>query len=132
MVPSDLSPPPRSLLPSGPLHLLLGELALTSQRAGFLLAHKMVLVKVPPSPHAAFTLVGYLASTEGLRCRLAQALQAALAVWADASVLRHMDTRQHQWLGQVLVLGVRCLSDSDLATLRPGEHPCVCVCVCRW
>ena len=100
---------------------------MANQRAGFLLAHKLVLVKVPPSPHAAFTLVGYLASSEGLRGLLAQALQAALGVWADASVLRHMDTRQHQWIARLLVLGMACLSDSDLASLKPSE-PSVSVC----
>ena len=92
----------------------------TSQRANFLLTHKLLLVKVPPSPYAAFTLVGYLASsTEGEV--LGKALQSVLRVWSDTSALRHMDLWQHLWLSRVALLGVVCLPAGERSRLKPGE-----------
>lgn len=118
-----------SLLSSCPLRWLLGDLISTSQRACFILTHKLLLVKVPPSPCAAFTLVGYLAgSSEGEV--LGKALQSVLRVWSDTSALRHMDLRQHLWLSKVAMLGIVCLPAGERSKLQPGErcaYPLSCV-----
>ena len=121
--------PLRSLLPMCPLRWLLGDLVPSSQRANFLLAHKLPLMKVPSSSHAVFTLVGYLAgcSKEEEEGVLGKTLQSVLGVWSDASALRHMDLRQHLWLSRVTVLGVACLSAGQRAKLKPGERGSVCL-----
>ena len=112
-----------------PLRWLLGDLVPSSQRGSFLLTHKLPLMKVPSSPYAVFTLVGYLAGcSEGEEDGvLGKTLQSVLGVWSDASALRHMDLRQHLWLSRVTVLGVACLSARQRARLKPGERGSVCL-----
>ncbi len=112
---------PRSLKAPTPLYHLLGDLPVTHHKGQFLFTQKLFLVKVPSSPQAVFTLVGYLSSSSPLRQLLGTALQSTLEVWSDGSALRHMDSRQHLWISKLLVLGMTCLSDDDLTHLKPSE-----------
>lgn len=100
---------PRSLLPSSVLNSLIGRAILENHRAKFVLAHKLILIRVPPSPHAVHNLLGYLASDRTGRGLMGKSLQSVLEVWSDETSLRHMDRRQHGWISRVLVLGVNLL-----------------------
>ena len=44
---------------------------------------------------------------------MAKTLQTALEVWSDGMSLRHMDSRQHLWISQVVVLGLTLLEDQE-------------------
>ena len=101
--------PPRSLLPSSVLNLLIGRAILDNHKAKFVLAHKLILIRVPSSPHAAHNLLGYLVSDGTGRGLVGKSLQSVLEVWSDSTSLRHMDRRQHAWISRVLVLGVNLL-----------------------
>lgn len=112
-----------SLAPPTPLYHLLGGLVSVSQRAKFLLTHKLVLVRVPSSSSsrefAAHNMFGYLLSVEeGGGELVGTTLLSALGVWSDSSALRHMDERQHLWISQVIVLAAACLSEEDITPLK--------------
>lgn len=107
-----------SLLPLSPLRSLIGELALKNEKAKFVLTHKLILVRVPSSPHIVHTLVGYLTAADNSRQLLVKSLQSALEVWSDGSALRHMDIRQHMWISRVIVLSFTCLENKDFAVLK--------------
>ena len=57
---------------------------------------------------------------------MGKSLQSLLGVWSDASALRHMDTRQHMWITQLVILGMTCLRESELETLKPGDCGYTC------
>ncbi len=98
----------RSLLDSSPFLSLIGRDFLTgNHRAKLILTHKLLLVRVPSSPHhALYTLLGAMAASHNALPHLRKSVGAALGVWSDATSIRHMDTRQHVWISQIVVLGV--------------------------
>lgn len=99
----------RSIQPST-THALLGDLILNSQKAKFVLTHKLILVRMPSSPNAVYNLIGYLVSCDPNL--LGKSLELTLGVWSDSSALRHMSGAQHQWISSVLMLGINCLKDT--------------------
>ena len=109
-----------SLLPSSPLHCLIGDLAVNNQKAKFILTHKLVLVRVPPGPYVIHTLIGYLSASEKSRELLVKCLQSVLGVWSDGSALRHMDLCQHLWISRFIVLAFTCLKETEIKELKPS------------
>jgi hypothetical protein len=100
---------PSSLLPSSSLNALIGRGVLTNHRAKFILSHKLILVRVPSSPAALYNLLGFLEGDRTGRELLRKSLFSALEVWSDVTSVRHMDGRQHNWISQLIVLGVTLL-----------------------
>ena len=111
-----------SLLPSSPLHCLIGDLAVKNQKAKFILTHKLVLVRVPPGPYVTHTLIGYLSASEKSRELLVKCLQSVLGVWSDGSALRHMDLCQHLWISRFIVLAFTCLKETEIKELKPSQQ----------
>ena len=109
----------------------------TNQKAKFVFTHKLFLVRVPQSPLALHTLVGYLSSSKKGQELLGKSLQSVLGVWSDSSAIRHMDSRQHMWISKVIVLGVTCLKEEEMLHNKSGNvclcKPCVagCMSTCR-
>ena len=111
-----------SLLPSSPLVALIGRDILANHRAKLVLTHKLILVRIPSSPHAVHNILGYLAGSDSGREMLCRSLLSALEVWSDPTSIRHMDSRQHVWVSKVLVLGVTLLQGhKNLESVRPSE-----------
>ena len=112
---------PYSLLPCSslacphPLYLLLGDLALTNQKARHVLTHKLWLSRLPSNEDAAYNLIGYLMSWGAGQELLGGSLKSVLGVWSDRGCVRRMEGRHHLWLCRLLVLATSCLS-SHLTT----------------
>ena len=103
-----LLPRCRSLSPSCPAKLLLGNLVQESDQARFLFVRKYTLVRPPADPQ---TLVGYMACFPSL---LLEGLKLSLEQWSDGSALRHMTEEYHLRLSGFIALAAVCLGKNDV------------------
>ena len=121
-----------SLANPHPLYLLLGDLAVTNQKARLIFSHKLWLARLPNNENSAYNLIGYLMSWGAGQELLGGSLRSAMGVWSDGGSVRRMDSRQHLWLCRLLVLGTTCLSShltppTSLGEISPGAEPGILV-----
>lgn len=105
-----------------PLYQLLGDMALTNQRAQLILTHKLWLSRLPSNCSAVYSLIGYLMSWQEGRVLLGKSLQSVLGVWSDSACVRRMEARHHLWLCRLLVLGTTSLSLHPARLASLGER----------
>ena len=118
-----------SLANPHPLYLLLGDLAMTNQKARHVFSHKLWLARLPSNENAAYNLIGYLMSWEAGQDLLGQSLRSAMGVWSEGGAVRKMDSRQHMWLCRLLVLGTTCLASHLTPPTSTGD-PLIGSCRC--